>query len=270
MKSPAWLKKFFGTSEGGQVPAQPTPVTSPAPAPASPAPAPSNPDARVRGVDVAKYQPTMDAPEWDILWKKGFRFAYAKATDGLAGKDAFHEVHRRFSTARGFLFGSYHYFRFEYDPKAQAAHFFKNAIRVAGELPPVLDVEWDKYSLKQPDGSFKYGEGKVMDDWAADRVYTCLLEIERLFGVRPIIYTNAYFWPEKVKNPERFLPYLCWIPSYDDKFNANGGAGVKVPFPWKQWNFWQDGEDLQIGDVQEIDTDWFRGTLEELQALANQ
>jgi len=101
-----WLKSLFGIKEKPNL----TIVPPPAPIPERPPlsarpPIESNPTARVRGLDVAKYQDKMDATEWKEAWDKGFRFVYAKCTDGATGKDAFYQLHRRLAKQQGFLFG---------------------------------------------------------------------------------------------------------------------------------------------------------------------
>lgn len=254
------------------------PITTPAPLPVGtrPQPAPST-LARVLGLDVAKYQDRLDAVEWRQLFARGYRFVFAKCTDGRAGVDSYYELHRRLAKQAGFLVGPYHFLRFGYDALEQARHFARTAGHVAGELPPVLDLEWDRYTL---DG--KYGEGKRMDRWAEEHAMKFVVEAERLFGMQLIIYTNAYFFPEKCSYPEFWAARRCWIPSYADSLNPGGkhlleqltveelaraGAGVKVPSCWKAWNFWQDDDDLAIGDVKAIDTNVFRGSYEELRAL---
>lgn len=255
----AWekIKYAFGwRPEGPDVPNPlPLPPKSPALVPIS---TPVDSLARTLGVDVAKYQDKMDASEWKKLWELGYRFCIAKCTDGNTGKDSFYQLHRRLSKAQGFLFSPYHFHRFGYSPKEQAEHFFKNSGHITGDLPPMLDVEWDHYTLNQ-----KYGDKKRMDDWAADHVYEALMHIERLFGVIPWLYTNAYFWPEKVNNAERFTRYKLVVPSYADSLKPSG-KNVKMPYPWKLWTIWQDSDDLKVGDTTAIDTDVYRGSLEEL------
>lgn len=260
---------------------EPAPVVTPAPQPVEPPPVVAPSPLRVCGIDVAKYQDKLDPVEWKLLFTRGYRYVYAKASDGKAGVDPYFKAHRKGGKEAGFIFGAYHYFRFGYDGAEQARHFFQaSGGQLLGELPPALDVEWDRYTLNQ-----RYGEGKRMDEAAVGMVKKCAVEIERLFGVKPIIYTNAFFWPERIAHPEDFLKYLCWIPSYADSHNPGGqhelvkmkpedmlraGEKVKVPHPWKQWDFWQDDDDLVTGDVQAIDTDLFRGSLEDLRKLTRQ
>lgn len=245
-------------------------------------PKPVDTSARVLGLDVAKYQDKLDPSEWARLFAMGYRFAFIKATDGLTGKDAYYEIHRKNAKAAGFIVGAYHFLRYGYDPLAQAAHFFKTAGRVTGELPPTIDVEWDRYTTGMNGKS--YGENKRMDDWAETHAAYCAKHTLTKFGVRPIIYTNAYFWPEKVTMQDFWKLHTLWVPSYADSLNPGGvhhiadlspaeialaGKGVKMPHPWKQWNFWQDDDDLAIGDVKAIDTNVYRGSLEDLRKLAS-
>lgn len=283
-----WIKRLFGWR-----PEPTAPAPTPAPIPEAPKPAPIPPPlkpkdqippaeypntaGRVLGLDVAKYQDKLDQGELNRLYQMGYRFIFAKATDGGAGVDPYFKTHRKNAKETGFTLGAYHFFRF--GVQGQARHMLNTVGGwLYGELPPVLDVEWDRFGpLKH-----RYGTGKRMDAAAVDMVYECVREMEGLFGVKPIIYTNAYFWPEKIEKPERFQGYLCWIPSYSDSLNPRGvhhladlspaelaqaGKGVKVPYPWKQWNFWQDDDDLAIGDVKAIDTNVFRGSLQDLKAL---
>lgn len=281
MKTPEWLKKIFSTPAQDAPPSSPNAPSTPLqPAPVTPAPAPTNQAMRVLGLDVARYQDKLDPIEMKQLKARGYEFVHAKVTDGLAGVDAYYKIHRANAKAAGMIFGAYHFLRFGHDPVAQAKNFHKNAGRVRGELPPVLDVEWDRYTLNQ-----KYGEKKRMDVWAEEHAMKCTQAIMDLFGVRPMIYTNAYFWPPAVKYPEFWKQFRCWIPSYADILNPGGvhhiadlspeeimraGVGVKVPPPWKQWDFWQDDDDLAIGDVKAIDTNVFRGSLDDLRRIANQ
>lgn len=226
-----------------------------------PAPDPVRLNDRVLGLDVAKYQSKLDFLEWTQLYKMGYRFVFAKCTDGWAGKDAYYQLHRKLSKQAGFLFGPYHFLRFGYDPVTQAKHFHKNAGHLVGELPPVLDIEWDRYTLDK-----KYGEGKRMDNWADEHAIATVKAIKECFGMDPIIYTNAYFFPEKSKYPIFWKQFKCWIPSYSDSFKPSGDK-VKVPSPWDRWDIWQTSDDLKIGDVTAIDTNLFRGSLDELKAL---
>lgn len=254
----AWLKWFFFR------PPTVSPVIEPPKStiydPPTPIP-PPNPLARVLGIDVAHYQDELDPGEWYQLREKGYKFVFAKASDGATGVDKLYLSHRGNARNNSMLFGPYHFLRFGHDPIKQAQHFFETARHAVGDLPPALDIEWDRYTL---DG--KYGKDKRMDEWAEEHARKCALKIWTLFGVKPIIYTNKYFFPEKCKYPEFWAQFLCWIPSYADSFKPSGDK-VAVPYPWRQWDIWQNDDDLKIGNVHGIDTNVFRGSLDDLKRL---
>lgn len=224
-----------------------------------PAPLPPASDAGaanvILGVDVSHWQAGV---RWAEIFKLGFRFASAKATDGEAGVEATFVTQKMGARAAGLIFGAYHFFRFAADPILQARHFWNVAgPLLQGELPPTLDVEPDKNSAK-------YSENNPIDDAAADAIYSCLCEMERLFGMTPILYTNYYFF-QGFKNPERFLRFMPWIPAYHTTVEK-----VKVPKPWPRLRFWQYSESLNIAGVTNADGDAFYGTLEQLKALTKQ
>ena len=205
-----------------------------------------------RGIDVSKWQAGID---YKAVVANGFRFVFAKASDGLSGKDGSFQEHRKNAKAAGLLFGSYHFFRFDVDPILQANNYLGAIGNVqSGELPPVLDLEWDRYSQN-------YTDGKTMDESAAQNALKWLERIEAETGMVPIIYTNYYFF-QGFKNPERFAKYTPWIPAYNTTADK-----VKIPPPWKSLVFWQYSEKLTMGGVDAVDGDIYFGTFTELKAL---
>lgn len=218
---------------------------------------PKKPEA-IKGIDVSHYQPRVN---WVRVKDAGFEFCFAKCTDGLS-QAAHYGEHRFNATESGLLFGSYHFFRFALDPLEQARNFAKTMGRVyTGELPPVLDIEWDN----SPSSKHRYGTGLTMDDNAASRASVCLQEIESLLGVTPIIYTSHPFF-RNFKNPERFFRHLLWCPAY-----AKGLSGPSVPVPWSNWAFWQytDKHELakEVTGDPHLDANWFNGTRAQLELL---
>lgn len=230
----------MGGGMNGEKPYEPIPV-EPTPEPAI-----------VEGIDCAKWQTGIN---YKAVVDAGFKFVFAKATDGLSGKDVAYNEHRQNAKKNGLIFGSYHFFRFDVDPLLQADNFLKTTGGVLpGELPPVLDLEWDRYSKN-------YGEGKTMDNAAAANALKYLDKVEAATGMVPIIYTNYYFF-QGFSNPERFAKYTPWIPAYNTTANK-----VKVPPPWKKLVFWQYSESLKLGGVDAVDGNQYFGTLTELKKL---
>jgi lysozyme len=209
----------------------------------------------VMGIDVSHYQPRV---RWDLVAARGYKFCFAKAGDGKSpNKTEMYDSHRLSAKESGLLFGSYFFMRFGKDPVAQAENFLKitGGVKV-GELPLVLDIEWDKTNPK-------YSEGKTMDEAAASDALTILDALERETGITPIIYTS---WPFfcGFEAPERFFRYPLWCPAY-------AVDAPKVPLPWRSWTFWQQADQpdfaREVTGDPHLDINAFNGSLEELKGM---
>jgi hypothetical protein len=89
-----------------------------------------------------------------------------------------------------------------------------------------------------------------------------LLEIERLFGRRPIVYTSSGLWNE-MGVVEWASDYLLWVAHYTDAKRPT------LPLGWNKWMFWQYTEEGSVAGVKgAVDQNQFNGSLDELQALA--
>ncbi|RLC81729.1 MAG: hypothetical protein DRJ03_19865 [Chloroflexi bacterium] len=114
--------------------------------------------------------------------------------------------------AHGLLRLPFHYWRTSYwweDPTEHGknqAQFMYDTITTHfdgeyGELPPVLDIE----DTKAPAG-----------DRTIKSIKACLLELERLFGRKPMIYTAGWWFDPRIKNSFSPEKYGGWdIYSYD-------------------------------------------------------
>ncbi len=199
----------------------------------------------ILGSDISKWQGSVD---FRRMAERGIWFVFIKATEGMYTDEKFSENWRY---SHGFLLrGAYHFYRPEADPREQAQHFFE-AVKTAGdlgELPPVLDYE-------------------RIDDWS--RVYECLVEMEKLFGRKPIFYTSAGVMSGGAAQygtpPAALAEYPLWVAHYDVDEPT-------VPAPWENWTFWQytdKGSGPEYGvESGRIDLNWFHGSLEELIAFA--
>jgi lysozyme len=239
------------------------PVTPP-PSPVQPEPSPIPPPSgkeNVFGIDTAHWQKGI---RWADVAKEGVRFAIHKAVDGATGVDDMLAIHPPQAKAVGIRSGYYCFNRFKADPIQQAKHF---VAAVGGGLKPgelclALDVEWDNSS-----GAYtKYRDGGEMDDGAAEHVLACLVEIERLTGTIPWIYTAPGFWTGKFRSPERFSRYPLWL----NDFTAKSPNNLRVPrMSWKAPTVWQYGEKPMAG-VGGVDLNLFLGGEVELMKLVKQ
>jgi len=150
------------------------------------------------GIDVSHHQGTID---WDkLLIDKGFDtlidFVYCKVTEGADHVDTQWENNRETLNEMGVLNGAYHYFSTKTPPRPQAAHFLANWDERAIDLPPALDVE---------------DEG-ISDEDLIAKMRIWLTEVERVSGIRPIIYTSLNFYETKFRN--QFPGYQFWLAAY--------------------------------------------------------
>ncbi len=210
----------------------------------------------IKGIDISHYQPKIN---WNRVVEEKFEFVFAKASDGLGTKAAHFDEHRKNAERMGLPFGAYHFMRFGgLSAKDECASFMKHSgPRRTGDLPHVVDVEWDR---KNP----RYDK-ESMDDDAADEAYELACRTRDATGGPVIIYTS---WPffRGFKNPERFFEFLLWCPAY-----AKGLPGPDVPLPWSRWAFWQYTDQYHsarsITGDDNLDANLFNGTRLELEAL---
>jgi lysozyme len=232
-----------------------------APIAAPPVQTPSLPSTGVTyGLDVSHYEPVMDYPK---AFAAGKRFVYAKATDGDSGGDAKFTYHRTSSKAAGLIFGAFCFNRFDADPVKQASHFMQTIGEIAaGELPPCLDLEWDRFSKNAG-----YHDGGKIDDTGAAHALVTLKELERLSGMTPVWYTHHFFFagvaPSLVKE---FARYPLWLTQPGAKTPTLPAGLTKVAF--FQNTFHEKGLAAQNPDG--IDADIFYGSLDQLKALTKQ
>jgi len=207
---------------------------------------PTDPNNRALGVDVSRWQKLVD---WAAVKADGITFAFCKATESTNVVDPFLDENWAGMKAAGVIRGVYHFFRPAQDARAQAAHFAKSVPLEAGDLPPVADIEahdnMDNLSLIK-------------------RAEIFLLEVERLTGRKPILYTGAGFWNghmvDRAGNPPPWAAnYALWVANY------TAAAQPLVPKGWKTWTFWQYTDRGSVkGVATPVDTNRFSGTEAEL------
>jgi lysozyme len=163
----------------------------------------------LRGVDVSHYQGTID---WPAVSRDDVAFAYVKATEGVAGRDA--RFARNWQGARraGIRVGAYHFFIFCRSPRAQARNFLAVAPRTASALPPAVDLETAHGCRSRLSGAEMRRELNA---------YLAIVEARQR---RPaVLYVNAQFYAAYGRDlPKRAM----WRRS--------------ISFtPSRSWTFWQ-------------------------------
>lgn len=193
----------------------------------------------VHGVDVSRWQGEID---WPKLRSQGANFAFIKATDGGDHLDPMFMKNWTGAAAAGIRRGAYHFFYWCRPAGEQADWFIRNVPKVAGALPPVIDVEWNGESRcrKRPSPAQVREKMQVFMD-----------RLERHYGQRPIIYTAPDFYADNLKGA--FTDYPFWLRAV-----AQHPSRV---YPGRKWVFWQySGSGLSHGVKGNIDLNVFNGT----------
>jgi lysozyme len=190
----------------------------------------------IHGIDVSRYQKSIG---WNLVEEmevNGVKigFAFMKATEGLTKTDLHFKRNWRNAGETGVTRGAYHFFIASKSGKAQAAHFLEHVALKAGDLPPVLDVE-------QMNG--------VSVSTLQQRVAEWLQVVEKVYHVKPIIYTNANFYERNLAG--RFDEYPLWVAHYLVK---------DKPRIKRKWHFWQHSETGRVNGINaRVDFNVFNG-----------
>ena len=215
---------------------------------------PISPGYAAHGLDVSHYQCKID---WDKVQKmneNGVRvnFVFMRATRGIDMLDYQFDNNWKGAKSAAILRGAYHFYFFNKNPAQQANYFLKNVKIEKGDLPPVLDIEFDEST-----------DDKLLSkDDILRGIATWLIIVERETGLKPIIYTNLDYYKRYISG--KFPDYKIWIANY------NNPRGVKLP-DGKQWSFWQISTQVRCNGISEpADFNVFSGTKSELTALLKQ
>jgi GH25 family lysozyme M1 (1,4-beta-N-acetylmuramidase) len=235
--------------------------------------------ARVEGVDVSVFQ---GAINWNTLASHNKQFAFVRASRTNLDLDPNFKTNMANAKTAGVLTGAYHRALPQgegeagpyTDPVTDANRFYTaaGAYMTAGYLRPVLDIE---------DGS---SLGKAaLSSW----VNSFTAEVERLSGVRPIIYCNTNF-ATNLLDTTVAANHDLWIARWNGGNSGNVNpqtdqpetpSGYANPYgSWNvpvggapsnsSWDFWQytsngDGVSLGVSSTR-LDLDVFNGDLEQL------
>ncbi len=191
----------------------------------------------IKGFDVSHHQGAFD---FGKMAAQGHKFCFLKATEGTHFVDS--QFKRSWDEAprAGLYVGAYHFYRPQYEPAEQAAHFLKTVgpSRV-GDLPCVLDLETTDHVRN---GIIIAGALK----W--------LQLVSSATGKDAIIYASPGFL-KPLGDLEQFQKYPLWIANY-------GVNHPHVPAPWPNYTFWQ------YTDQHGLDLNVFNGDVTKLMALA--
>jgi lysozyme len=212
---------------------------------------PIPPGYSVHGLDISHYQCDIDWEEVKRMNENGIRiqFAFIRATRGFTTVDYKFDDNWEGAKNAGILRGAYHFYFFNQDPIQQAQFFLKHVSIKKGDLPPVLDVEFDE----------KTDDKLLPKDQILRGIASWLTYVEQQTGVKPIIYTNLDYYKRYINGI--FPDYKIWIANY------NNPRGVKLP-DGKDWSFWQISSKVRCNGISELaDFNVFNGSRMDLEKL---
>lgn len=201
---------------------------------------PSEEEYPIRGVDVSYYQGKID---WRVLAQENIKFAFIKATEGSSHIDPKFAENWEQAGETALKRGAYHFFSFESSGVAQAAHFISVVPAQAGDLPPVVDIEFYGNRFRsRPDA-----------EETRRQLQDLLDALEAHYGVKPIIYATESSYSAYIRGS--FDGYPLWIRNV--YFSPNLGMPGR-------WTFWQYDSDAVLqgygGENEHIDLNVFYGS----------
>ncbi len=197
----------------------------------------------VVGVDISAHN---GLPDFDSLSHAGVAFAYLKASEGNAFRDA--AFVRNYAAARnaGVTVGAYHFFRFDCDGRRQAANLLEAVNGCTLDLPLAIDVE----EHANPAG--------LATPTVVARLEAMVGEL-RAAGYKVMIYTNKNgYWRFVHGNFDVGLPDDpdLWICSFSDP-----------PLPHRPWVLWQHSHCSRLPGVKgDVDLNTFNGSHADFEA----
>lgn len=160
-----------------------------------------------------------------------------KCTEGPSGLDDKYGARRYLARHAGLLWGAYHFLR-PGDMQAQAAHFVEYA-------------EPTRFTLLAADHEDAGVSLDDLEEW--------LVEVERLTGTRPIIY-SGHVLKEQLNSPHPVLNednYRLWLADYTPP--------ADLPDGWMDYWLWQHTQEGEVAGIDPpTDLDDYQGTDEEL------
>ncbi|MDD4529704.1 MAG: GH25 family lysozyme [Bacteroidales bacterium] len=190
----------------------------------------------VYGIDVSSHQ---DEIEWERVSNDNIKFCFIKATEGKDFVDKRYKENYIGARENNILIGAYHFFRFGSSGKEQAQNFIKNVAIEHLDFPPVLDVErhGNYFSF------YKTNQIRV-------EIKNYLQEIERLYSIKPIIYTNLDGYQKYIEG--YFPQYEIWICKICSEPQNH------------HWSFWQYSHKGEVSGIStKVDLNTFNGSEED-------
>jgi len=206
---------------------------------------PSATEFPVRGIDVSRYQGTID---WPAVAAGGVTFAFIKATEGGDHRDPRFLENWNGAAAAAVLRGAYHFFTFCTPGDAQAANLLAVVPIEPTALPPAVDVEFA--------GNCRRWESIETIRRELD---VFLAAVERAYGRKPIVYFTRESYDRILDG--RVTGYATWARSLFGRPHERFG----------DWAFWQYAHNGRVRGIEGlVDLNVFQGLPDELRTLRDE
>lgn len=218
------------------------------------------------GIDLSHHTP--DVFPLETLLLKEISYVYLKASQGTGFKDGKFATYwarlDKVPVAQRVHRGAYHFLSHDSDGKAQAQTFLRVLAANGGlkptDMPPVLDLEWDKAKTDAPDRWI----GKTPQQILAS-AKAWLQEVEKQTGRKPMLYTARSWWRERMGSESSITEldgYSIWIADYSKSSRAVEVPKMPAQAKWVLWQF-TDSAQLTAGYSKGFDANIFKGSPEQ-------
>ena len=215
------------------------------------------------GIDLSHHTP--DVFPFETLSLKSINYVYLKASQGTGFKDgkfaAYWARLDKVPVAQRVHRGAYHFLSHDSDGKAQAQTFLRVLEANGGlkptDMPPVLDLEWDKASKNSPD---RWSGKSPQQILASAKAW--LEEVEKQTGRKPMLYTTRSWWRERMGSESSITElagYSIWIADYSKSSRAVEVPKIPAQAKWALWQF-TDSAQLTSGYANGFDANIFKGS----------
>lgn len=199
---------------------------------------------KVHGIDVSRYQQFIGWEEVKNMRVSGLKidFVFIKATEGENLTDPYFKRNWQQAQKHRLVRGAYHFFLPDRSAAGQARLFLNLVKLEPGDLPPVLDIEQTR---------------GVAPQLLKINALMWLRTVEKHYGIKPVIYTNAAFY-EKYLGKD-FDEYPLWVAHYYEPHQPRIG---------RTWNFWQHNDRGNVSGIShKVDFNVFNGDSASFQKL---
>ncbi len=194
-------------------------------------------DYQVLGIDLSHHQKVKD---WKAVRKDNVRFVYLKTTEGMSVEDQKYKEYYEGAKKAGMRVGTYHFFIFERDAHKQVRFFLTHLRYEKGDLPPVVDVEYESRNRRKPaNNASRRAELQRFSN-----------EVFAELGIYPVFYTNKECYRDLFEGIE--LQNELWISHISTETKPN----ISTP-----WIFWQYTHHGYVNGIEgDVDKNVFNGT----------